>query len=316
LKIDIVPFSEAFTTTWDDWCHSAYNGTFLHTRRFLSYHHDRFVDASVLLFESGNLVGVMPVARRHNEETLFTSHPGATYGGIVRSQWLSGERLVQAFECLREYYRAQGGLKLIYKPVPFIYATHPSQDDLYALFRVNAQCVRRDLACVIDLNATRYVSERRRRSFKKAAQAVTLAARNQKMAEFWQVLEDNLACKHQARPVHSLEEILLLAERFPDTIQLRCALIDNEVHAGILLFCSQRVWHAQYIASSAQGYDVSALDAVVESIVRDAQAAGIRYFSFGTSNENEGWTLNEGLYRFKSEFGGGGVAHEYFEVTL
>ena len=37
---------------------------------------------------------------------------------------------------------------------------------------------------------------------------------------------------------------------------------------------------------------------------------------FGTSNENSGMYLNDGLYKYKTEFGGGGVVHEYFEFCL
>jgi lipid II:glycine glycyltransferase (peptidoglycan interpeptide bridge formation enzyme) len=61
---------------------------------------------------------------------------------------------------------------------------------------------------------------------------------------------------------------------------------------------------------------VSALDAVFDGAIIDANRAGVRYFDFGTSNEDEGAVLNEGLYRFKAEFGGGGVAHEFFELDL
>ena len=37
---------------------------------------------------------------------------------------------------------------------------------------------------------------------------------------------------------------------------------------------------------------------------------------FGTSNGEAEGRLNEGLYRFKSEFGGSGVAHETYELEL
>jgi hypothetical protein len=43
---------------------------------------------------------------------------------------------------------------------------------------------------------------------------------------------------------------------------------------------------------------------------------GARYFDFGVSNEQEGRILNEGLYRFKTSFGAGGVAQEFYEVEL
>jgi len=84
----------------------------------------------------------------------------------------------------------------------------------------------------------------------------------------------------------------------------------------VVFFISRSAWHAQYIAASESAYNVSALDAIFDSAISEARKAGARYFDFGTSNEQAGLILNDGLYRFKSEFGGGGVAHEYYELDL
>ena len=91
---------------------------------------------------------------------------------------------------------------------------------------------------------------------------------------------------------------------------------DRLVVAGVVLFNSTNVWHAQYIASNEIGYSLSALDAIFESLIDVAKTSGALYFDFGTSNEQDGLVLNDGLYRFKSEFGGGGMAHEYYELVL
>ena len=72
----------------------------------------------------------------------------------------------------------------------------------------------------------------------------------------------------------------------------------------------------QYIASSEVGYTLCALDAIMENCINKAVEHGAKYFDFGASNENEGRRLNEGLYQFKCEFGGGGVAYEAYELNL
>ena len=72
----------------------------------------------------------------------------------------------------------------------------------------------------------------------------------------------------------------------------------------------------QYIASSELGNANSALDAVFQKIISSAKDNEVRYFDFGTSNENEGKILNNGLYKFKTEFGGGGAVHEYYEILF
>jgi Acetyltransferase (GNAT) domain len=316
VSIDLISFTDDHASLWDSWCVDACNSTFLHQRKFLSYHGKRFQDASVLIFESSRLIGVIPAARALHDSTLVVSHPGATYGGIVHNGWLSGERMVKAFEQLKAHYRGCGYTRLLYKPLPHGYARGPSQDDLYALFRLDAPRVRCELSCAIDLNIRRTPSERRRRGLKKALKAVTLVNGSELLTGLWRVLTANLEQKHSASPVHSLAELALLVERFPKHIQVRCATVDGSVEAGVILFNSANVWHAQYIASSEMGYAVCALDAVFESAINDAGLVGARYFDFGTSNEQMGLVLNEGLYRFKAEFGGGGMAHEFYELEL
>jgi lipid II:glycine glycyltransferase (peptidoglycan interpeptide bridge formation enzyme) len=92
--------------------------------------------------------------------------------------------------------------------------------------------------------------------------------------------------------------------------------MDCKVVAGVLLFITPTAHHAQYIASSGTGYAISALDLVFEYAIKAARNQDKRWFDFGISNENEGKLLNDGLYRFKSEFGGGGTVHEFYELKL
>jgi lipid II:glycine glycyltransferase (peptidoglycan interpeptide bridge formation enzyme) len=108
----------------------------------------------------------------------------------------------------------------------------------------------------------------------------------------------------------------LLADRLPGAITAVLARHASEPVAGVVLFESPRVSHAQYIASSAAGNAVGALDAVFDHCFARAAARGARYLDFGTSNREGGRVLNEGLYGFKAQFGGGGVAYERYELDL
>lgn len=316
MSIEIIPYTQDHESAWEELCAGAVNATFLHTRRFLSYHGDRFKDSSVLIAESGKVVGVFPAAASQTDIELVISHPGITYGGIVHQGWLTGMRMIEALTTLCKYYGNTGCQRLMYKPVPYIYAKIPTQDDLYALFRLGAQRIRCDLSCAIDLTNRQPVSERRRRGLKKAQKVVALSSDPALLGELWTVIAQNLAREHDARPVHSLDELVSLMGRFPEQIAVRCALLESRVEAGVIFFKSQSVWHSQYIAASERGYDVSALDAVFEAAITEAQQVGARYFDFGTSNEDGGKVLNDGLYRFKSEFGGCGVAHEFYELRI
>jgi hypothetical protein len=316
MSITIVPYNCKYEKDWNEFCKDALNATLLHTRDFLSYHNDRFRDLSVLIYESGKLSGIFPAAESLTDCKLVVSHPGATFGGVAHQGRLAGTRMIETMTNLGNYYRGMGYHRLHYKAVPFIYAKSPMQDDIYALFRLGAQRVRCDLSCAIDLSNRRPASKRRIRGLKKAKKFATLSSDPALLNKAWDVVADNLSRKHVATPVHTLTELQLLRDRFQKQIIVRSALIDGQVEASVIFFNTPNVWHAQYIAASERAYDISALDYIFEASINEATLEGVKYFDFGTSNEDDGKVLNDGLFRFKSEFGGGGVAHEFYELSL
>lgn len=317
MSLTVRRYCTADADGWDDFLEGALQATLLHTRRFLSYHGERFADRSLIIEDGYKCVGLFPAALSPCDPACVVSHPGITYGGVLHQGSLRGERMVAALAEICRHYQAQGLDKLTYKAVPSFYHRAPAQDDLYALFRLGAVRTRCDLSCTIDVQHRLPVSERRRRSLKKVTRAgVEVVEGCQYLPSLWEVLTENLASKHGVKPVHSIEEIALLASRFPDEIRCVCASLDNRVIAGMLLFITPTVHHAQYIASNEKGYEVSALDLLFEYSIEMAGDQGSRWFDFGISTESQGMVLNDGLYRFKSEFGGGGAVHEFYELNL
>jgi hypothetical protein len=318
MSVHVRRFSPAEAEAWDAFAREAHQGTLLHTRAFLSYHGHRFLDLSLfLLDEAERLIGLLPAAAHPKDETCVVSHPGSTYGGVVHQGELKGEKMVEALTAIAHFYAQAGAERLVYKPVPSLYHRVPAQDDLYALFRLGARRIGCDLSSAIDLERRLPVSSRRRRSLAKARKAgLEIVEGNGFLAPLWAVVEENFARKHGAKPVHTLEEMALLAQRFPEEIKCVCAASEGTIIAGVVLFETPTVSRTQYIASSPLGYDLSALDAVFEVCIAAAGASGRKWFDFGGSTREEGWVLNEGLYRFKSEFGGGGVLYEACELAL
>lgn len=315
--MNVRPYTPADAERWDAFCAEAHGATFLHTRRFLSYHGDRFIDRSLIFEDGARWLGVLPAAQSPSQPELVVSHPGITYGGVLHEGALQGEGLLDALQAARAHYAAAGYKSLLYKPVPHIYHRAPAQDDLYALFRLDAQRVRCDLSSCLDLAHPLPVSERRRRALKKALRAgLTLATGAHLADELWPVLEANLAERHGQKPVHSLAEIRLLLERFPQAIGITVARLEKQAIAGTVLFIAGGVCHTQYIASNALGHETCALDLVFDRQITDARDMKAQFFDFGISNEDGGRSLNAGLHRFKSEFGAGGVVHEFYEIDL
>lgn len=317
MTLQVRPYTPADAPAWDDFCSKSLQATLLHTRRFLSYHGERFADRSLVIEQSGKWLGVFPAALSPVDSQAVVSHPGVTYGGIVHQGNLRGDQMISSFKAIIQHYAAMQLTTLIYKAVPIFYHQAPAQDDLYALFRLGARRTRCDISSTIDLQHRLPVSERRRRSLKKATKAgVTVVAGHVYLEALWAVLHDNLQRKHGVAPVHSLAEIELLAEWFPDHIQCVCGAVNGKVEAGALLFVTPTTYHAQYIASSKNGYDVAALDVVFEYCISQAQGNHAKWFDFGICTENDGSFLNVGLYKFKSELGSGSTVYEFFELNL
>jgi CelD/BcsL family acetyltransferase involved in cellulose biosynthesis len=316
--MEVVPFTAGHAEAWDALVERAPMATFLHSRLFLSYHGERFRDASVVLLgDDGELRAALPAALDPDDERRVVSHPGATYGGLVHDGSLTGERARDALAAIRAHYAAEGRSALRYKPVPHVYHRSPSADDVWALGALGATRCACDLSCAIALGARREPSSRRRRSRARAERSgVTLSGEPSALAAFWPVLDATLERRHGARAVHTIEEIEELRSRFPRQIRPLVALLGDEVVAGTVLFVSHTTVHTQYLAASERGMETSALDAVVEGAIELARAAGAAFFDFGVSVGPDRRGLVESLYRWKAEFGGGGVLYEHYESTL
>jgi Acetyltransferase (GNAT) domain len=314
--INVTAYSAADAVAWDELVGEAPMATFLHSRRYLGYHEHRFADRSLLLQDSrGKLVGLFPAAVDPGEEQRVVSHPGITYGGLLHAGALGGRAAVEALSAISDYYSWEGYGSLRYKAVPPIYHRRPAADDLYALTQLGARLYRCDLSSAIDLTERGRPSSRRRRGARKAQEhRVEVTVDADALEELWRVVEENLAMRHGVRPTHTTEDMRLLMGLFPDSIHVIAARLDGAVVAGVVLFITPRVVHTQYIASTEKGRDVAALDAAIEHCIELASAAGARFFDFGISTESEGRVLNPGLHTFKSEFGGGGVAHLFYEL--
>jgi hypothetical protein len=105
----------------------------------------------------------------------------------------------------------------------------------------------------------------------------------------------------------------MLAARFPKNIRLFGAFREDTLVAGVLMFVSDSVAHAQYIASSDEGRDVGALDLLFAWLIGDV-FAGKPYFDFGISTEDGGKVVNRGLLDQKEGFGGRAVVHDFYEL--
>ena len=116
--------------------------------------------------------------------------------------------------------------------------------------------------------------------------------------------------------VHTIDEMRLLVQRFPDRIRLFTATVGSEMVAGVVMFEVGPVAHAQYIAASERGRELKALTRLFDWLIDYYAQREFRYFDFGISTEQHGAVLNRGLVQQKCHLGGRGILYPIYEVPL
>jgi len=153
-----------------------------------------------------------------------------------------------------------------------------------------------------------------RQSVRKAAASGVEVGESADWAAFWTILSGRLQERYNAHPVHTLDEVLMLRERFPENIKLYAATLEGRMIAGVVVYDCGTAVHSQYCASTDEGRRSRALPLLYRHVL-DVYALR-RYFDFGTSNEDGGLVLNEGLIRQKCGFGGRAVAYNAYSIQL
>lgn len=312
--MQIVHYNSSHKELWDSFVDLSKNGTFLFRRDFMEYHADRFEDCSFLFFDKEKLVALLP---GNVQGDAYYSHQGLTYGGFVMSTKTTAVQLLGALGLLVSYLKDLFDTQyFFYKPVPFIYHRYPAEEDLYALFRLGGVLVERKISSVVELAHRIDFSKLRKRGVAKAYRNGLRCSARVGFDSYWEVLYDTLYKRHHTSPVHSLKEILLLKEIFPDNIRLFGVEKGDTLLGGCLMFETSEVAHVQYIAASDEGRKEGALDVLFEYLINEVYPNSCRYFDFGTSTEQGGRFLNEGLIFQKEGFGGRAVVYDTYRINI
>lgn len=310
-SINIVCYSPSHESLWNDFVESSCNATFLFNRKFMDYHADRFEDAS-LIFYSNNVPCALLPANREGD-TVY-SHGGLTYGGLIVSASTATLTQLECMKMAMEYYQCQGIRHIIIKPLPDIYTTQPSQAIRYSLFRLGFTLTGCGLSMAVATQNKLPMRTLRKRGCRRAQRSgLVIREGNQYIAAFHKILTDVLATRHGVKPVHTVEEMQLLAARFSNEIRLYTVWQDGEIVAGSWVFVTQRVMHTQYIAASDTGGALGALDMLFCQLI---ERCASEYFDFGICTEQCGNILNEGLLFQKEGFGARPVVYEQWSLDL
>ena len=285
---------------WDTFISGAKNATFLFARDFMEYHSDRFTDYSLLVYKDDLLYAVLPA--NIVGDKLY-SHKGLTYGSLVLSKSAKLLYTFEAFKALLAFLDAKAISTLELRNIPTFYNTMPSDELSYFLFKANATLIKRDALMVIDTSTKIKFQKNRREGINKAKRNGLTIAVDDNFEGFWnEILIPNLQQKHGVAPVHSLEEIQLLAAKFPDHIKQVNVYKDNVIVAGTTLFLTKTTIHPQYVSGNSDKNAFGSLDLAYDYIINHFDSSK-RYFDFNISSEENGAALNSGLIFWKESCG-------------
>ncbi len=307
-------YQPAHKSVWDAFIATAKNTSFLFYRDFMEYHADRFTDYSLLIFKENELLAVLPA---NAEGKKIYSHQGLTYGGLILTKKIKFKAVFELFKALLVFLEKEGFEALEIKNIPSFYNPLPVEELDYLCFLLKAEISQVDIAAVIDNKNPIPIQKNRLEGVKKAEKNRLKIEETSNFSAFWDaILIPNLAKTHNAKPVHSLEEITLLQKRFPKNIrQFNVLNSENKIVAGATIFETENVAHVQYISGNEDKQQLGSLDFLFHHLIT-VVFKDKTYFDFGTSNENAGQNLNAGLQYWKECFGARTLVHRSFCIQV
>jgi hypothetical protein len=310
-SLTVKQYTKKDFTLWNNFVAEAKNATFLFHRDFMDYHQDRFEDASLMVFKGAQLVAVLPA---NSLGDVVYSHQGLTYGGFVFGDKMKLNLALKVFRATLFYLHDKKIKTFQIKMMPSIYFNSFSQEINYGLFIANASLIRRDTLSILDLQKEYKFSKDRRQCIRRGIKNNLEIREEINFELFWnEILIPNMNKKHQVKPVHSLEEIMLLQQKFPKNIRHFNVYQKDKIVAGTTIFVTPNVIHPQYISGNSAKNELGSLDFLYHHLITEVFKA-YPYFDFGPSNENQGKNINEGLLFWKESFGTKTVIQDFYEV--
>jgi hypothetical protein len=250
-----------------------------------------------MVFKADKLIAVLPANR--TDDKLF-SHQGLSYGSFIVLKKVRISEYISAFSTVLSWLKAEGVIALSIKQLPFIYHKHLAEEFEYVLPELESKVIANNSYYVID-NLKQYKPNRNRlRGIKKAEHEMVLV--EQGMSFFWEhILTKNLNGKFGVKPVHTLAEISALQSKFPNQIKFYAAQNNSVIHAGVLLFITDKVVHFQYSSGREDRDETGALDFLFDAIIK--KYSDSKYISFGSAATDNSLKIDKGLAYWKESFG-------------
>ena len=320
ITYEIRRYEDEDAAAWDAFLLQTVNGTFLQSRRFLSYHPaGRFRDCSLMIYDAkGNLAALCPGADQMMDgRRVFVSHPGSTFGGIlVAPKHYKAAKVLAMLDALEAWWRAEGFAAVDLRITPSLFSKQGEDLLDYVLFHHHYK-ESVELSTYIDYDEFREpveanFSQGKRTDFHNG-QKIGMYGRPLRLPEelddFYDVLCESLS-KYGVQPVHSYEELLDFAQvRLTKECGFYGVFLPQEMGermvAGAMMFYFSEVHlaHTQYLAAVNDYRRYSPMTFLCTYLIDTMRQRGFQKFSFGISTEERGRVLNKGLIFAKESYG-------------
>lgn len=310
----VKPYRESDYANWNTFIGQAKNATFLFHRDFMEYHKDRFEDFSLMVFEDEKLVAVLPANRVGD---IVYSHQGLTYGGLVYSPKLSGEKVENILDSILSFFKENEVQSFFFKSIPLFYTSKGNAEIDFFMMKKGAFLDKKEMNLGINLAMPLTISKSKLKHFRKIEKLDLEMVEEQQLESFWElVLEPRLLEKYNATPVHTLQEITLLKEKFPENIKQFSVYFEDVIIAGITVFETETVVKSQYGATIKKGEELRALDFLFINLIQKFKSEGKLFFDMGIVNEDNEKGYHAGLLKQKEELGCSVYSQDFYKMNF
>lgn len=304
-------YESKYFDDWNAFISTAKNATFLFNRNFMEYHSDRFKDFSLMIYDQEKLVAVLPANRVG--ATVF-SHQGLTYGGLVLPPNSKLYNVIFIFKSILSFLNENAITTFNIKKIPSIYCDTFSDETDYLVSICKGITKMKHAVSVINLDSNFKISKSRRECINRGKKLNLVIKEEENLELFWNdILIPNLMEKYNSKPVHSIEEIQYLKEKFPKNIKHFNVFHNDKLVCGTTLFITNDVVKPQYISGNEDNNLLGSIDYLYDFLINEV-SKGKKFFDFGPSHENNGLNIVKNINFWKESFGAQTLVQNFYEI--
>lgn len=321
--IKIIEYSPEYKSIWDNFVDNSNNGTMFHKQVFLDYHTpNKFHFYHLLFYKNEQLIAVLPGGLKDNGKT-FWSPTGASYGSFVTED-IHFELALEIVDSFMDFCRMKGIVDAYLIPPPLIYSLNYSQHIEYAMLYRKFDFELHYISHAIDLKIgndfLKFFDKTARKTIHKIQRDNLITIKPSTDYEtFNHILLTNKA-KHNAKPTHSLEDMLRLQELMPDNVLLNIVYYGDMPIGGSWLFLANKKVVLCFYNMLLYEYEyLKPVYLINYETVRWAIENGYEWVDIGVSQDTQAedpMTPSLNLIYFKERFNARGILRSTYHFRF